>query len=72
MSNLNEEAIKIRNEWARLKIQWEKTSEQWNDKTKIHFKKEFWQKLEREVPILLKEFDTMERIISKTCREFGT
>jgi hypothetical protein len=69
MNQLKIEVKKFRNEWLKLKDQWEKTSTLWNDGVKNRFEIEFWQELERDIPAFIKKVAENDERVSIICRE---
>ena len=54
--------------WRRLRIQWEKTSAQWNDRAREQYEREFWQEYESVVPSALRAMQSLNEIIDQARR----
>ncbi|MBC7264335.1 MAG: hypothetical protein H5T64_08235 [Chloroflexi bacterium] len=68
MSNLNTITAELDEAWQRLRQRWEETKAMWNDPVRWQFEREFWQPLESQVPIILKEMERLAQVIAQARR----
>jgi hypothetical protein len=68
MSNLNTTRAKLHEAWQRLRQRWQGTTALWNDPMRWQFEQEFWQSLENQVPITLKEMERLAEVIAQARR----
>lgn len=54
MSRVGDAEYELGREWFRLKKLWEETRAEWQDAPARRFEEEYWEGLERSVPLALK------------------
>jgi len=68
MSNLNTTRVELQEAWQLLRQRWQGTTVLWNDPMRWQFEREFWQPLEDQVPVTLREMEQLAKVIAQAQR----
>jgi hypothetical protein len=68
MSNISEAQDKVSVSWRVLNSQWVTTQQDWRDSVREQFEKEYWKRLESEVPRLLGTMQSLDRTLDQALR----
>jgi len=68
MRNLNTITAELQEAWQRLRQRWQGTTALWNDPMRRQFEREFWQPLEDQTPVTLREMEQLAQVITQAQR----
>lgn len=69
MNNLNIIHEDLQYKYNRLKLEWQKTCEEWDDSVRDRIEREIWQEFEGTVPQALDELQKLSELIAEAYRE---
>ena len=69
MNNLNPIHDRLQNRFRMLRLEWQRTCEQWDDPVRHRLEREIWQEFERAVPQALDELRNLSELIARAQRE---
>ncbi len=68
MGNLSVTRAELQGSWQRLCQRWQGTIALWNDPMRWQFEREFWQLLEDQMLLTLKEMEQLAQVIAQATR----
>jgi hypothetical protein len=68
MRNLSITRAELHEAWQRVCQRWQGTTALWNDPVRWQFEREFWQPLEDQVPLTLREMERLAEVIAGARR----
>jgi len=71
MNNLNIIHEDLQYKYNLLKLEWQKTCEEWDDSVRDRIEREIWQDFESSVPQALDELQKLSELIAEAYREMN-
>lgn len=71
MNNLNMIHERLQNRFRMLRMEWQRTCEQWDDPVRHRLEREVWREFEDTVPAALDGLRNLSELIAGAYRELG-